>query len=184
MPHQIAKVHPAVVAPASMAFRVAAGEDRFASALRVSDWRFDCKVSAKDTNGSYCIYDTVRTAKGGPPMHVHHGQDEWFFVREGEFIFKVGDEKYHLGPGDSLLGPRRVPHAFVSLSDNSTLIVAFVPAGTIEQLFHEISEVNRLRIPTIEDWCTISRAHAVDIVGPPLNIRSADATAEPKSLEG
>jgi mannose-6-phosphate isomerase-like protein (cupin superfamily) len=123
--------------------KVAAGEDRFGAALRFSNWRFDCKVSAKDTGGAYCIFDTVRIAKGGPPMHVHYGQDEWFFVRQGNFAFRVGDQMFDLGPGDSLLGPRGVPHAFVSLCDDSALTIAFVPAGTIEKLFFEICNVSR-----------------------------------------
>jgi mannose-6-phosphate isomerase-like protein (cupin superfamily) len=152
------------------AVQVAAGEDRFGAALQFSNWRFDCKISAKDTEGDYCIYDTIRTAKGGPPLHVHHGQDEWFFVREGEFIFKVGDETFRLKSGDSLLGPRKVPHAFASLSNNSALTIAFVPAGTIEKLFLEIDQLSRSRSPTLQDWQTISRAHDVEILGPPLNV--------------
>ena len=165
-------------APLGTTVVVAAGEDRFGSALRFSDWRFDCKVSAKDTGGACCIYDTVRTASGGPPMHVHYGQDEWFFVRQGEFVFRIGEQAFRLGPGDSLLGPRGVPHAFTGLSDNGALTIAFVPAGTIEQLFNEVSEVNRLREPTLEDWSTISRAHDVEIVGPPLKIRSSELAHE------
>jgi mannose-6-phosphate isomerase-like protein (cupin superfamily) len=152
------------------AVKVDAREDRSGRALQFSNWRFDCKVSAEDTAGAYCIYDTARTARGGPPMHVHHSQDEWFLVRDGEFKFVIGDETFQLKPGDTLLGPRGVPHAFASLSETSALLIAFIPAGGIETLFKEVSDVNRLRLPTLEDWRTISRAHDVDIVGPPLPV--------------
>lgn len=165
---QIAQDASTVVARART-IKVAAGEDRFGTALRFPNWRFDCKVSAKDTDGAYCIFDTVRTAKGGPPMHVHHSQDEWFFVRHGQFAFRVGDQMFHLGPGDSLLGPRGVPHAFVSLCDDSTLTIAYVPAGAIEQLFLEICNISRSRPPTLEDWSEISRGHDIEIIGPPLD---------------
>jgi mannose-6-phosphate isomerase-like protein (cupin superfamily) len=165
---QIAQDASTVVARART-IKVAAGEDRFGTALRFPNWRFDCKVSAKDTDGAYCIFDTVRTAKGGPPMHVHHSQDEWFFVRHGKFAFGVGDQMFHLGPGDSLLGPRGVPHAFVSLCDDSTLTIAYVPAGAIEQLFLEICNISRSRPPTLEDWSEISRGHDIEIIGPPLD---------------
>ena len=150
--------------------KVDAGKDRSGRALQFSNWRFDCKVSAEDTAGDYCIYDTVRTAKGGPPMHVHYSQDEWFLVRDGEFLFVVGDETFRLGPGDTLLGPRGLPHAFASLSETSALLIAFIPARTIETLFQEVSDVSRLRVPTLEDWRTISRAHDVEIVGPPMMV--------------
>lgn len=173
MPAQNTPTH-SIAAPAVFTgavrktLKVNAGSDRSDSALQFSNWRFDCKVSAADTAGDYCIYDTLRTAKGGPPMHVHRSQDEWFLVRGGEFKFVVGGETFRLNPGDTLLGPRGVPHAFASLSETSALLIAFIPAGTIEQLFHEVSNVNRHRVPTLEDWRTISRAHDVEIVGPPL----------------
>jgi mannose-6-phosphate isomerase-like protein (cupin superfamily) len=88
--------------PVSQAVQVAAGNDRFDAEVRFANGRFDCKVSAKDTNGNLCIYDTLRTEKGGPPLHLHHAQDEWFFVREGEFIFQVGADTFRLKAGDSL----------------------------------------------------------------------------------
>ncbi len=149
---------------------VPAGTGRFGAILQLANWRFECKLSGRDTAGDYCIYDTIRTARGGPPMHVHHSQDEWFYVRAGEFLFKIGDETFHLGPGDSVLGPRRVPHAFASLSGMSALMIVFQPAGTIERLFLEISEVGKLRQPTLQDWQTVARAHDVEIVGPPLDV--------------
>ncbi len=156
--------------PTRKVVKVDAGRDRNGAPLQISGWRFECKVSAQDTKGEYCIYDTVRTAKGGPPMHVHRHQDEWFLVRDGEFVFVIGEQSFHLKPGDTLLAPRGIPHAFASLSETSALMIAFVPAQTIELLFHEVREVNRTRIPTLEDWRTISRAHDVEIVGPPLTL--------------
>lgn len=151
---------------------VPAGRDRFGAILQLANWRFECKVSSHDTAGDYCIYDTIRTARGGPPMHVHHSQDEWFYVREGRFIFKIGEETFHLEPGDSVLGPRQVPHAFASLSDASAVMIVFQPAGTIERLFFEISEVGKLRQPTLQDWQDVARGHDVEIVGPPLTVPS------------
>lgn len=149
---------------------VPAGTDRFGAILQLANWRFECKLSGRDTAGDSCIYDTIRTARGGPPMHVHHSQDEWFYVREGQFLFKIGEEIFHLGPGDSVLGPRQVPHAFASLSDTSAVMIVFQPAGTIERLFLEISEVSKLRQPTLQDWQAVAQTHDVEIVGPPLNV--------------
>jgi oxalate decarboxylase/phosphoglucose isomerase-like protein (cupin superfamily) len=103
-------------------------------------------------------------------MHVHHEQDEWFYVLEGEFVVQVGDERFHLRSGDSLLAPRKVPHAFASVSETARLIVAFQPAGSIERLFSEIAVLNGSRIPTLEDWQKASHGKGVDIVGPPLKL--------------
>lgn len=100
---------------AAKTISVAINTDRFSASLDYLNARLDCKISAKDVNGDYCIYDTVRTKPGGPPLHIHHDQDEWFFVSEGEFIFQVGDERFRLTAGDSVLGPRKAPHAFANV---------------------------------------------------------------------
>jgi mannose-6-phosphate isomerase-like protein (cupin superfamily) len=83
---------------------VAAGGDRFITPMDIAGWRFECKLSGRDTSGDYCVYDTVRSVKGGPPLHLHRDQDEWFYVRTGEFLFRVGGESFQLRPGDTLLG--------------------------------------------------------------------------------
>ncbi len=166
----IASVTGSAMAPAGKAVSLEAGTDRHGKPLNFLNGEFICKVSSQDTLGGLCIYDTVRTARGGPPMHIHHAQDEWFYVREGEFVVQIGDERFQLLTGDSLLAPRKIPHAFANVSETGRLIVAFQPAGSIERLFSEIAAVSGLRIPTLADWQTVSRRNGVDIVGPPLTI--------------
>src|SRR5271165_6183922 len=90
--------------------RVGAQRDRFGEELLIMGGRFDLKVSGRDTGGDLCIYDTFRESKGGPALHRHHFQDEWFYVIRGEFLVQVGDDTIRLHPGDSALAPRRIPH--------------------------------------------------------------------------
>jgi quercetin dioxygenase-like cupin family protein len=49
------------------------------------------------------------TKKGGPPRHLHHEQDEWFYAVKGEFVVEIGSQRFRLAPGDSILAPREVP---------------------------------------------------------------------------
>ena len=95
--------------------------------------RFDLKVSSRDTGGDLCIYDTVRESKGGPALHLHHSQDEWFCIVRGSFLVQVGDETFTIGSGDSAFAPRKVPHAFAMTSDGEgQMLVLFQPAGSME----------------------------------------------------
>ena len=149
------------------AVQVAADSDRFGEKLLFANGRFDCKVSAKDTGGNLCVYDTIRTRKGGPPLHCHHNQDEWFFVRDGEFLFQIGEDKFRLKAGDSILGPAKVPHAFANISNTGVLMIVFQPAGTMEQFFLDGS---RLTNPSQDDLQALYRAHGMEIVGPPLRV--------------
>ena len=155
---------------ASKAIVVKSGTDRFGSVMEINGWRFECKLSGRDTGGDYCVYDTVRSIKGGPPLHVHREQDEWFYIRSGLFAFQVGNDTFRLGAGDTLFGPRGVPHTFAALTETSALIVAFQPAGAIEDLFTQVESLSKQRKPTVEDWREIAAPRGVDVVGPPLSI--------------
>src|ERR1700759_3932375 len=81
------------------AFVVRAGEARYQEDLHVMGGVFDCKVSAKDTDGEFCMFDTTRSEKGGPALHFHYRQDELFYIISGEFKLKVGDDIFDLKPG-------------------------------------------------------------------------------------
>ncbi|HEY8596703.1 MAG TPA: cupin domain-containing protein [Devosiaceae bacterium] len=144
-------------------FAVLAGSDRFASPVNFLNGRFDCKVSSKDTGGALCVFDTYRFKQGGPPVHLHLDQDEWFLVLDGEFRFQVGEQMHHLRAGDSIFGPRGVPHAFRNLTDSAQLMVTFLPAGTMEGFF-----ASEMVDPLSQEFRDLSRRHGMIVVGPPL----------------
>ena len=106
--------------PASLlpALRVAAGEDRFGEHRGLGISKIDFKVTPQDESGLLILENTFH-AKGGPARHLHYDQDEWFYAIEGEFIFEIGQERFTLKPGDSLLGPRRVPHVWAYVGDST-----------------------------------------------------------------
>src|SRR5262249_15456364 len=107
--------------------------------------------------------------KGGPPRHVHHDQDEFFYVRAGEFVMEVGELKFRLKPGDTLFAPRRVPHAWAHVSDGrGTLLTIVSPAGTFGQFILETTRHEKL--PSPEDVAKAFAAHEMTVVGPPLKI--------------
>lgn len=82
------------------------------------------------------IIEHVNLVKGGPPLHLHPHQEEWFYVMEVEVLFQVGDDRKHLRSGESVLAPRNVPHAFTSVSEKpGRLLIGFTPAGKMEEFF-------------------------------------------------
>ncbi len=149
-----------------LALRVAAGTDCFGEyrGLGISSIAF--KVSPHDSNGLLILENTFH-AKGGPARHLHYDQDEWFYAIEGEFIFEVGPERIRLQPGDSLLAPRKVPHAWAYVGDSrGRILVAFMPAGKMEAFFREVTKANAMPPQDPGLW----RAHGMELLGPPLSI--------------
>ena len=88
--------------PALPARRLAAGEDLSSEQRELGVSHIDRKVTPGDAHDILILENTFH-AKGGPARHLHVDQDEWFYTLEGEFRFEVGEKKFHLKPGDSLL---------------------------------------------------------------------------------
>ena len=100
-------------------------------------------------------------------MHVHQVGDEWFYVMEGEFVVQVGDERYRLTPGDSLLAPRKVPPAYAHLGDRQgRMLITYQPAGDMEAFFLKIGGL--AGTPSASDVQQVFSDHGMEIVGPPL----------------
>ena len=146
------------------------GKNRFKEQLMI--WGIiplQIKVSGNDTDGSLFIFEHANMNKGGPPKHFHYEQDEWFYVKEGEFAFEVGDEKFIMGPGDSLFAPRMIPHVWAYTGEKpGTLLLAVQPAGSLEAFFMKSCEMTRP--PTPEEASQHFAAHGMKIVGPPLQV--------------
>jgi mannose-6-phosphate isomerase-like protein (cupin superfamily) len=111
-------------------FKVDAGKDRFDKPISLFEGdRFYTKVATQDTDGDLYVYESTRQKKGGPALHFHYEQDEFWYVLKGEFMIKVGDEIYQAKEGDSVFGPRMVPHAFAKVGDGEAkLLMTFQPA--------------------------------------------------------
>ncbi|MFT3781799.1 MAG: cupin domain-containing protein [Nibricoccus sp.] len=153
-------------------FKVAGKNNRLSEDLLIMGGRFDLKVSARDTGGALCIYDTVRDSKGGPALHLHHFQDEWFYVIRGNFVVQVGEQRFELRPGDSAFAPRKIPHAFAMVSEGEgQMLVLFQPAGSMEEFFHAMSMNVGKGIPKPAEREAMRKLwseHGMEIVGPPL----------------
>jgi mannose-6-phosphate isomerase-like protein (cupin superfamily) len=101
-----------------MARLVPAKTDRFRGKREVFGSRvIDLKVSAQDTNGGLSVTEIIDVEKGGPARHLHHEQEEWFYVLQGEYVIEVGEERYELGPGDCALAPRKVAHTWAYVGE-------------------------------------------------------------------
>lgn len=141
-----------------------AGQDRDGEyrGLGVSHIAF--KLTPADKDG-LLVLENVFHARGGPPRHRHHAQDEWFYAVEGEFLIEVGDARFTLRPGDSLLAPRRVPHVWAHVGrGHGRILIAFLPAGHMEAFFRATLTGDAMPRPDPDLW----QAHGMELLGPPL----------------
>ena len=98
----------------------------------------EVKASAADTDGEYTLLDVTMPANAAAPLHVHHTEDEGFFVLEGSVTIHLGDESVTLGAGQHAFGPREIPHRFDVGPDGARMLWVLTPGG-FEALVEEAS---------------------------------------------
>jgi DNA-binding transcriptional MerR regulator/quercetin dioxygenase-like cupin family protein len=162
-------------------FSVAVGKDRFDERVKLGGEPNDCKVSAQDTDGAMCVFEF--TGGGGGPRHLHHDQDEWIYVIDGEFDFEVGDKRFRVGAGESVFMPRKVPHVWACVGGKPTRILGldchsgkiinvYQPAGKMEEFFRELGKYNGKpyvhEALSIDEFRRLFHNHGMDLLGPPL----------------
>ena len=145
---------------------VAAGQDRFGEQRGLGVSVIEFKMSAQDVRDIFALENVFHT-KGGPARHLHFDQDEWFYALEGEFVIEVGQQRFELKPGDSVLAPRKVPHVWAHVGEGrGRILVVFTPAGKMEAFFHEVTKANAMPPQDPALWL----AHGMELVGPPLKV--------------
>lgn len=87
------------------------------------------KATGEHTDGSYAMVEIVATPDGLVPLHVHHREDEAFWVLDGEVTFSIGEDDFEAGPGSFAFGPRDVPHRYTVHTPTARMLMIFSPAG-------------------------------------------------------
>jgi quercetin dioxygenase-like cupin family protein len=132
------------------------------------------KASSETTNGRVAVIEQLAPQGSGSPLHVHHREDEWFYVIEGVLTFWVGGQVIEAPAGAFVYGPRDIPHTFVVSSPKARFLLVTEPAG-FERFMRGASEP--AQAPTIpppapppSDLAPIIAAAAeygIEILGPP-----------------
>ncbi len=152
-------------------YRVAAGEG-----LANVWWktgRLTVKVSGAETGNAFAQIETDDPRGCAPPMHVHHNEDETFYVLEGEVTVLTGDDRIDLSAGDFCFAPRDVPHTYIVRSEHARMLTTLSPAG-LEELFvtlgNPVTDAERPTeevLPPIGELVRMFADYGCEILGPP-----------------
>ena len=73
---------------------------------------------------------TIQPRREGPEMHTHAGEDDSFYVLDGELTVLLEDEELVAGSGTFVLVPPGVPHTFANRGSTVVRLVnVHAPAG-------------------------------------------------------
>jgi len=115
-----------------------AGEGKLKRVWNVLGHNYYMK-SSSESSFAFETYDPPGT---GVPPHVHPTQDEHIHVLEGIFTVYLDGKWETAGPGDTVLMPKGLPHAYYNRSEESTRGLFWVsPAGRLAELFDKLHNV-------------------------------------------
>ena len=127
------------------------------------------KVTGEDTGGLFDYFIVEVAPHGGPPLHVHHIQEETIHVLKGRFKVRCGDETSILEPGGFAYLPAKLPHAFLNLTgEPAEIIVVYVPGGG-HKFYEELGPVSRAEKPDRAAIAAVFERHDMTLLGGPLS---------------
>jgi quercetin dioxygenase-like cupin family protein len=108
---------------------VGRGRQSLEQSVWYAGWLLTFLATGEDTGGQFALMEQVTRKGNVPPRHIHHREDETFYVVEGEMTFSVGDETIKATAGTMVFAPRDISHSFTIDSEQVRILVMVAPAG-------------------------------------------------------
>jgi mannose-6-phosphate isomerase-like protein (cupin superfamily) len=135
-------------------------------------------VAHGDSQDGISLFEAAAPYGMSPPLHVHHTEDEAFYVLEGELRIQAGEAEFRLRPGQAALGPVGVPHTYRVESRQGARWLNITTRGHFESFARALSRpAERDELPPPQGKLTprqlqllaaAGRPYGIDLVGPPL----------------
>lgn len=94
------------------------------------DHRMTVLIPGEQTHNAYTVLEMFIVPGGGPPPHIHHREDELFYVLEGDMTIFAGEQTVRAGPGTSVHIPAGAVHTFKNEgSEPGRMVIMYAPAG-------------------------------------------------------
>jgi quercetin dioxygenase-like cupin family protein len=127
------------------------------------------KARGEETRGALTFWESIAAPGEGPPLHLHIKDDEFMYVVEGHFRFRLEEEVHQGPPGSFVFVPHGLPHTWQNAGDApARLLFGFAPAAPhMERFFEraaELSDETRMA----EGFGRFAEDAGMEIVGPPL----------------
>jgi len=140
------------------------GKGRGGKSLHVLGDTVTPKITSEDTGGRYCVLELVSPPGGGTPMHVHHREDESFYILEGEFSVQVGGHVQRTAAGSFVFGPREIPHRYENIGQTTARMLVLVEPGGMDRMFEEFQGALVAGRPDMDKIGEICRRYEIEFV--------------------
>jgi mannose-6-phosphate isomerase-like protein (cupin superfamily) len=140
--------------------------------------RFTIKLAEHDAEGRFALVEAVAFRSTEPPLHIHHNEDEAWYILNGKMTFFVGDDVLEATAGSFVLAPKGIPHTFTVDVEPTRVLVFASPAG-FERFALELGEPATgddpppdLAVPGPDVLGPVAERYGIEVVGPPRRLQS------------
>jgi mannose-6-phosphate isomerase-like protein (cupin superfamily) len=140
------------------------------------------KAVAAATGNRLAVWEQLLPQHSSPPLHVHHRDDEAWYVLDGSVTFRVDDNEMRVTAGDFVWAPRSLPHTFRVESRTARVLGLGIPAGFEEFFLATGRPAAELTLPPLPgappdlgQMLPHARAAGCDILGPPMLPKKPEA---------
>jgi quercetin dioxygenase-like cupin family protein len=125
------------------------------------------RATSEQTSGALGLVEHILEPGFASPYHLHHNEDEAFYVLEGQLRFVSEGRSWVVGAGGFAFLPREIPHGFRVEGDTTARCLLLVTPGGFEGFVAELSQPEPPTIPPdLGHLVEVAARYAIDILGP------------------
>jgi quercetin dioxygenase-like cupin family protein len=124
------------------------------------------KIDGADSGGSLSIVEHPFAIGALVPPHIHHLEDEFSIVLEGEIGFRSNDQEVVLGPGGYIVKPRGEVHAMWNAGATPARMIEVISPAGFEGFFRELSDMTAVGAPDPADIVSLGERYQLPFAQP------------------
>ncbi len=140
---------------------------------------FAWKITGAASGGAMDFGELSLEHDVGVPEHIHHQHDEAYYILDGTYRFKVGDELAEATAGAFVFIPRGTPHAWANVGGRAGRVAVIFTPGGMNGFFEELApllpellaglpDLTTVNPHTLDQATAIMQRYHYELVGPPL----------------
>jgi putative tryptophan/tyrosine transport system substrate-binding protein len=133
-------------------------------------------ATREQTGGAFGVWRYTSPSGGGPPVHIHRAEDEFFYVLSGAFNFQLGDCVKSAPAGSFVFIPKDAVHTFQHVGPEPGVLLGVVTPGGFEGLFQSLPGADTEMVKAL------FTKHHMDVVGPPLEAATPIPHLTPRGM--
>lgn len=125
------------------------------------------RLHGRDTGGVISVVESHDVPGGGPPLHIHHREDEAFQILEGDYEWTVGGKTFVARKGTTIFAPRGVAHTYRYLGQTPGRLMCIITPSGFEGFFETIGALSPEQQQDIPRVMEIAKTFGLEILPPP-----------------